>query len=159
MTTVTQARLALRAVMENGSIVDAGGNPVPLRWQFERKDSNGSPTLPDDPAAFVYTEFLVEEGAFVEHGRGRGYNRFRNFARALSWIFVPQDSGLDEAELIANQIANLLRSYKDAAITCEKADVLPGGDGASLVPPGMTSEVGEYSWAACETMLFFDLIG
>ena len=150
MTTVTEARLALRAVMENGNIVDAVNNPVPLRWQNEPE-----PDLPDEPAPFVYTEFLTESGTFVEHGRGRGYNRYRSFARAVSWCFVPQDTGLDQAEMIANQIANLLRSYKDAAITCEQADVFPGD---SMKPPG-SADIGNYSSAACETILFFDLIG
>jgi hypothetical protein len=154
LTTVTQARQALRTRLESGSIVDAASNPVPLRWQFERETG-----LPDEPSAFVYTEFLVESAEFMEHGRGRGYNRFRNFARAVSWVFVPQDTGLTEAELIGNQIADLLRSYKDTAITCEQAEVFPGGDGASLVPPGLSSEVGNYAWATCETQLFFDLIG
>jgi hypothetical protein len=150
LTTVTEARLALRAVMENGNIVDAANNPVPLRWQNEP-----APDLPDEPAPWVFTQFLTESGMFVEHGRGRGHNRFRNFARAVSWCFVPQDTGLDQAEMIANQIANLLRSYKDAAITCEQADVFSGDS----LPSIGSADVGNYASAACETILFFDLVG
>lgn len=155
MTTVTEARLALRGVLENGNIVDSGNNPVPLRFANDPLPTD----LPDEPAPLVYVEFLGEGGEFVEHGRGRGHNRFRNFARAVAWVFVPQNTGLDQAELIANQIADLTRSYKDGNISCERADVYPGGDGASLVPPGMISEVGSYFWATAETMLFYDLVG
>jgi hypothetical protein len=149
LTTVTEARLALRTVMENGNIVDAASNPVPLRWRNEPEAD-----LPDEPAPFVVTDFRVESGVFVEHGRGRGHNRYRNFAVAVSWVFVPQDTGLNEAELIANQIANLLRSYKDAAITCEQADVFSGDS-----PTSGSTDLGNYASAACETVLFFDLIG
>jgi len=72
---------------------------------------------------------------------------------------VPKGWGLYAAEAIAEQIAALLRSHRDERISCFDATVIPGGDGAMLTPPGLSSEVGNYFWAACETSLTFDQIG
>lgn len=139
--------------MEAGNIA-YGGTTVPLRWQNE----NGDP-LPDEPAPFVYTEFLNEGADIAGFGGGRGSNLYRNRAMVEAYVFVPKGEGLDAAENIAEQIAVLLRSYRDAHISCFSATVIPGGDGAMLTPPGLTSDVGNYFWAACEVRLHFDQIG
>lgn len=154
MTTASQARAAIRTRIEAGAIVNAGNSAVPLRWQNE----DGDP-LPDQPAAFVYTEFLTDPAQLVSFGGGRGANRYRNPARIDSYVFVPRGEGLDQAELIAEQIAALFRSYRDSDIQCFEATVYPGGDGASLKPPGLSSEVENYFWAVAEISLFFDQIG
>lgn len=153
MTTASQARAVVRARIE------AGGISVPLRWQNEATDSNGSIDLPDTPSPFVYTEFLTDPQQLASFGGGRGSNRYRNPARIDSYVFVPKGEGLDEAEQIAEQIATLFRSYRDTDISCFDATVYPGGDGAALKPPGLTSEVGNYFWAVVEISLFFDTIG
>lgn len=159
MTTASAARQAVRTRLEGGSIVDGASAAVPLRWQNEEADSAGNVNLPDQPAPFVYCEFLTERADLVSFGGGAGSNRYRNPARLDAYVFVPKGEGLDEAELIAEQIATLFRSHRDATISCFDATVYPGGDGAELKPPGLQSEVGNYFWACCEVRLFFDQIG
>ncbi len=153
MTTATQARQAVRSRMEAGSIA-YGGAAVPLRWQNE----DGGP-LPDEPAPFVYTEFLNEGASLAGFGGGRGSNLYRNRAVVEAYVFVPKGWGLDAAENIAEQIAVVLRSHRDAHISCFEATVIPGGDGAMLTPPGLSSEVGNYHYAATEVRLHFDQVG
>jgi len=158
VTTASEARAAFRTRLAPGAIT-LGGQPVPLRWQNETLDSTGARRLPDTPAPFVYSEFLVEGAAIVAYGAGRGGNTHRNRARVDSYVFVPKGTGLDAAEAIAEQIAALFRSYRDQHISCFEAVVMPGGDGAELKPAGLSSEVGNYFWAACEIRLHFDQIG
>jgi len=153
MTTATEARHAVRSRMEAGNIA-FDGNAVPLRWQNE----DGGP-LPDGPTPFVYTEFLNEGASIAGYGGGRGLNIYRNMAVVESFVFVPKGWGLDAAENIAEQIAALLRSHRDAHISCFEATVIPGGDGAKLTPPGLSSDVGNYFYAATEIRLHFDQVG
>ena len=157
MTTAKDARLEMRTRMEGG------GLSVPLRWQNEAKDSNGSVELPDTRSPFVYSEFINEGPEFGRgpsaFGGGAGRNLYRNNARWESYVFVPKSEGMDRAETIAEQIAALFRSYRSSGVSCYDATVYPGGDGADLKPPGLTSEVGNYFWARCEVQLTFEQIG
>ena len=50
MTTATQAYDILRGILEDGM-------SLPLRWQNEDEDSDGSAALADVPTAFIYTVF------------------------------------------------------------------------------------------------------
>lgn len=153
MTTASGAYAILKLRMEGGGLT------VPLRWQNELKDSIGSVDLPNTPTTFVYSEFLTEPSRIVSYGGGRGANRYRNPARLLSYVFVPRGDGLVLATDKAEAIATLFRSYRDSDISCFDATVYPGGDGASLKPPGLSSEVNNYFFALTEISLFFDLIG
>lgn len=147
MTTATQAYAAIRARLES----QCPG--VTFRWQ------NEDAVLPDDPAPFVYVEFVAEPGALASFGGGRGANRYRNPARVEAMAFVPRGQGLTPALDLAETVAAALRSYRDVDISCFDATVMPGGDGASLAPPGLASEAGNYWFAAAEISLHFDLIG
>lgn len=158
MTTAAAARQVMRARIEAAGI-SYGGNPVPFRWQNEDADSAGNIALPDTPAPFVYAEFLTEAAALASFGGGRGQNRYRNPARLDAYVMVPKGQGLDAAEDIAEQVATLFRSYRDADISCFDATVYPGGDGASLKPEGLSSDVGNYFYAVTEVSLFFDQAG
>lgn len=153
MTTASEAFAVVRSRIEDG------GLDVPLRWQNEDEDSDGETDLPDTPSSFIYTEFLAEPAALASFGGGRGNNRYRNPARVVSYVFVPRGQGLIVATDLAEQLAALLRSYRDADISCFDATVYPGGSGADLAPPGISSEVGNYFWASVEVSLFFDQIG
>jgi hypothetical protein len=159
MTTARQARTALRARLEAGSVVDGSSNPLPFRWQNEAMDSQGNTELPDTPAPFAYVEFITDRASLVSFGGGRGNNLHRNPAMLVAYVFVPKDEGLDEAESIAEQIAALFRSHRDSDVSCFEASVMPGGDGAMLKPPGLTSDVGNYFYAVTEVSLHFDQIG
>jgi hypothetical protein len=160
MTTESDVRIAVRARIEGGNIVDAGGDPVPLRWQNEFKDSNGKVDLPDKPAAFIYTEFTAgRANGPAGFGGGAGRNLYRNPCSVVAYVFVPRGKGLDDAEAIAEQVAVLFRSFRTGDVTFLDASVYPGGDGALLKPPGLESEVGNYFWACCEANGFFNLIG
>ncbi len=153
MTTASGAFAVIKSRLEGG------GLSVPLRWQNEDKDSTGQVELPDTPTTFIYSEFLTDPSRLVSFGGGRGSNRYRNPARFVSYVFVPKGDGLAIATNKAEAVAALFRSYRDSDISCFDATVYPGGDGASLKPPGLNSEVNNYFWACCETRLFFDLIG
>jgi hypothetical protein len=151
-TTASQARLVMRARIEAAAIT-LRSVPVPLRWQ------NEATPLPDTPSPFVYSEFLTGRGRIAGFGGGRGCNLYRNPATFTAYVFVPKDSGLDDAEAIAEQVAALFRSYRDDSISCFDATVHPGGDGAELKPPGLASVVGNYFYAVAEISLHFDQIG
>lgn len=154
MTTATGAYAVIRARLEASVPVDSGGNPLVLRWQAEP----GEP-LPDEPAPFIYTEFLADPSSLASFGGGRAQNRYRNPATVDFYVFIPNDWGLQEVTNIAEQVATLFRSYRDNDISCFDATVYPGGSGASIKPPGMDSEVGNYFYATVQVSLFFDLIG
>lgn len=158
-TTASQARLVCRSRIEKGGIVDSASAPVPFRWQNENADSLGNAELPSDPSPFVYCEFITEPGRLAGYGGGRGQNLYRNPARLDAYVFVPRGEGMDEAESIAEQVAALFRSYRDANISCFDATVYPGGDGSSLQPAGLSSPVGSYFYAVTEVSLYFDQIG
>src|SRR5262245_38541144 len=100
MATITQARLAVRARIEAGNVFDGFSQPVPLRWQNEGADSIGNVAMPDTPAPFVYTEFLTNRATIVGFGAGPGANLHRTPVTIASYVFVPKDRGLDEAESI-----------------------------------------------------------
>jgi hypothetical protein len=154
MTTATQAYSLLRARLEANAPTYSGAL-IPLRWQNE----DGGP-LPDTPAPFIYCEFIAERaGPPVSFGAGRGANTYRNPAVFDAFVFVPKGWGLTPATDIAESVAALFRSYRDGDVSCFDASVMPGGDGASLKPPGLSSEVGNYFWAAVEVSLHFDQIG
>jgi hypothetical protein len=149
----------MRSRIESGGVVDSKSAPVPLRWQNENADSLGNTSLPSDPVPFVYCEFLTDRPFLAGYGGGQGQNLYRNPARLDAYVFVPNGNGLDEAEAIAEQIAALFRSYRSAGISCFEASVYPGGDGANLKPPGLSSVVGSYFYAVAEVSLHFDQIG
>lgn len=159
MPTITDARQAVRERMEAGGIVDRDDAAVPMRWPNEGVDSAGNAKLPDAPAPFIYTEFNPVAGNLASFGGGRGQNRYRNQFQIECFVFVPKGDGLDHAEMIAEQVAALFRSHRDDEISCFAATVRPGGDGAMLSPPGLTSEAGRYFWASVEIEGFYDQIG
>lgn len=158
-TTSSQARLAMRTRIEAASIIDSESLPVPFRWQNEAADSQGNAALPDTPSPFVYCEFITEPGRLAAFGGGQGQNLYRNPARLDAYVFIPRGEGMDEAESIAEQIAVLFRSYRDANISCFDATVYPGGDGSSITPTGLSSPVGNYFFAVTEVSLYFDQTG
>lgn len=153
MTTAAQARAVMRARIEANPPTDAESAAVAFSWQNEPFE------IPATGKPFVYVEFLTDPAELVSFGGGRGNNRYRNPARLDAYVFVPKGEGLSEAESIAEQIATLFRSYRDASVSCFDASVFPGGDGALLKPPGLASDVGQYFWAAAEVSMFFDQIG
>jgi hypothetical protein len=153
MTTAREAYDALRAVIEGGA-----GLP-PLRWQAEDEDSTGAVALPDTPAPFLYSDFYIDTGEQVGFGGGRFQNIYRNPAWLDVFCFIPKGWGLRPALDIAEDVATLLRSYRDEFVSVVTATVRPGGDGATLRPPGLPSEVSNYFWAATEVRLFFDQVG
>lgn len=159
MATASQARAAIRLRLEQGAIVDSASAAVALRWQNEEADSTGQVELPDVPAPFVYTEILIGRGSLAGYGSGRGGNLYRNPIEVNAFVFVPRGVGLDAAEAIAEQIAVLLRSHRDSTVSLFDATVQPGGDGADLKPPGLSSEVGNYFVVVVDATGFFDQIG
>ncbi len=59
----------------------------------------------------------------------------------------------------AETIAARLRSFRDTNVSFFSADVRPIGEGSSIAPTGLNSEVGNYWCALAECTFFFDQIG
>lgn len=153
MTTTSEVYTILRGRLE------ASNSLPPLRWQAEDEDSTGMVPLPDTPAPFIYTEFITESAELVSFGGGRYQNRYRVPGRLEIYCFVPKGWGLIYSTDIAETVAGLFRSYRDASVSCFGCTVYPGGDGATLAPPGLPSEVSNYNWSSVDVDLFFDQIG
>lgn len=148
--TASQALAAVRARLEGGSIA------FPLRWQGE----DGGP-LPDTPSTFAFVVFNNGGSGRgpAAFGGGVGRNLYRNQAIVEAYVFAPNGQGLSVATDGAEVIASLLRSYRDGSISCFSADVIPVGEGSSIAPPGLSSEVSNYQCAVAEIALNFDQIG
>jgi hypothetical protein len=140
-------------------ILAAGLPTVPLRWQGKEEDSFGNRRLPDDPAPWIYAEYLTDPVDLVGFGGGLGRNLYRNPGRLDLYCFIPRGQGLEPALDLAESAAKLFRSYRDADVFCQKVSVFPGGDGSSAQPPGITSEVANYFYAVTQVDLYFDQIG
>lgn len=149
MATIVTAQAALKA----RAIAQISLLPTIL-WQDE------DATLPDDPAPFVYFELITDRADFIELGGGRGSNRMRQTAELHGFVFVPRGWGLEASLPLAEHVAAAFRSYKLAeTVSCGAASVQPVGEGASLVPPGMRSEAGNYACHLVAVPLYFDQIG
>ncbi len=127
----------------------------------EDADTDGHVSLHDVPATFAFIVFNNEGSGRgpVSFGGGRGQNTYRNQATVEAYVFAPEGEGLSVATDAAEQLAALLRSYRDSSISCFSADVIPVGPGSSITPPGLSSEVSNYQCAVAEIALFFDQIG
>lgn len=163
MATAQSARQAIRTRLDAAGLTSDGSTPLPLRFPNEEADSLGDVTLSDTPSPFAYIEF-VNQGSRsgpVSFGGGVGQNTYRNQGRIEGYVFVPKGEGIDRAETIAETIASLFRSYRDATISCFDASVFAGGDASALQPAGGSNAVqlGAYFYAAFEVNLFFDQIG
>lgn len=154
-TTASQAIAAIRARIEGGGLA------FPRRYQGEDKGSNGNTLLPNTPETFAYIVFNNNGSGRgpAAFGGGAGRNLYRNQASVEAYVFAPSGEGLSVATDAAESIAALLRSYRDSYISCFSADVIPIGQGSSLTPPGLQSEVSNYMCAVAEVSLHFDQIG
>lgn len=150
MTTVSAAHALIKSRIETNKPASV----TALRWQNE----DGDP-LPATPAPFLYTELNTDPQFLASFGGGQGNNRWRNPSRIDCYAFVPRGQGLAVATDLAEQIAVLFRGFRDGDLQCFDATVIPLGEGASIKPPGLSSEVDNYYCAVCEIALHFDLVG
>lgn len=152
MTTAVGALAALRARLE----ASGSGITIPLRFQGEDAGA-----LPDTPSAFAFIVFSIlgSGGGPASFGGGRGANVYRNNALLEVFVFSPSGEGLDVVMGYAETIAARLRSFRDDDVSCYSADVLPVGQGSSITPPGLASEVSNYQCAVAEIALTFDQVG
>lgn len=152
MTTIVGARAAVKTrIQASGS-----GITIPLRFKGDQQ----SP-LPDTPTAFAFVVFNNEGsgGGPTAFGGGRGNNLYRNQGTVEIWVFSPNDEGEDVVLAHAETIAAWMRSFRDSDISCFSADVIPVGEGSSVAPPGLASEVNNYQCALVEITMHFDQIG
>jgi hypothetical protein len=150
MTTAAEALTAIRSRLESGSIT------FPMRWQGEDAGD-----LPDDPTTFAFIEF-ENFGAGrgpAAFGNGAGGNLYRNEGLINAYVFSPNGEGMGAAMDNAEAIAARLRSFRDSSVSCFSAVVRPIGSGTSVEPPGLNSEVNNYTCAVAEIALHFDQIG
>jgi hypothetical protein len=155
MTTASEAIAAIRAAIEaNVPVHPVTNAALPLGWLGE-----AALVLPNEPSPFVYTVFDAAPSDVIEIGGGRGANRHRNFGAAQILIFVPVGWGLQYATDYAEGFAAVFRSYRQDGVTSDRVTVYPGGAGSALSVPGLSSEVANYFWSACDVEFYHDLIG
>lgn len=116
MTTKAVAFAAVRTRIEG-----AGISGVALRWPNEDNDN-----LPDQPAAFVYTDMVTMGSRRLERGRPEGGKTHLTWGQIESRVEVPRGTGSAVAETIAEQIAALFRDHSDGVIFCDAAKVETG---------------------------------
>lgn len=157
MTTLATALAAFQARIADPvyAPVDGDSAEIPRWWQ----DDNN--VLPDTPAPFIFFEIIAVPGQAVSYGGGRGANRYRNAGELNAYVMVPRGQGLATMAGYAEQVAAAFRSYRTTDISCFNATVMPIGDGASLVPPGLSGAdvAGNYSCCVCSVDFFYDTIG
>ena len=153
MSTISDARLKVRAIIEAATILGSNGQPVNLAWPNEGEQLLADPSVP-----VIHTDVLSDQAVFVEHGRGLGFNRYRNPGRIASFCFIEKNTGLDEAERLAMQIRDLLSSFDSVELTTEIGTVFSAGEGSILAPTGLVMS-GRYHWASTEIPFYFDSIG
>lgn len=127
---------------------------IPRYW-----DKDAKPTLPDDPAPFVYFYIETDPAQFVAYGGGRGANLQRVTGELVGLVHVPRDWGLEEHAAYGEQVAAAFRSHRDEHVSCFAVAPQPAVDGSSLKPPGLESEVVNYSCIVVAVPLFYDQVG
>lgn len=127
---------------------------LPKYWQDENNND-----LPDTPTPFVYFEWITERAELAGFGGGRGANLYRNTGELVGYVFIPVGWGLAEGLSRAETVAAAFRSYRDDYISCFGASVEPLGRGADMIPPGLSSAVGNYTVVMVLCEMHYDLIG
>lgn len=147
--TSTEAHAALKTRLSSGL-------SFTVYWQ-----GDAIPILPDTPATFAYAVFDVEGSGYATtaYGGGRGNNLYRNSALLSVYTFSPDGAGASVVLAAAETVAALLRSYRDAYVSCFSADVILIGPGSAMSVPGLSNEVSNYQCAVAEVSLYFDTIG
>lgn len=87
---------------------------------------NETHILPNTPATFVHVELIAEGMEIVAFGGGRGANLQRTTGRIEAHVMTPVGEGIDGGLALAEQIAAVWRSYRDADISCFAAEAFPG---------------------------------
>lgn len=126
---------------------------LPLYWQDERN------VLPPTPAPFVYFEFSTDRARHAAFGGGRGSNLHRVAGELIGYVFWRRGAGLDVGLGYGETVAAVFRSWRSNEVSCSVATVQPLGEGAALVPPGLSNAAGNYSCVAVIVALHFDQIG
>lgn len=147
MTTVSGAWTAIQAR------IDDQLSSFTRWWPHENN------TLPDAAAVFLFTEIITDRARIAGFGGGRGLNLYRNPAELNIYVMVPIGQGLAVALAHGETVAAAFRSYRTSAISCFDATVHPVGEGAALVPPGLSSAAGNYACAVVTVDMFFDQTG
>lgn len=159
MTTITGAFSAIRSRLEGGSYTDGTGATLASTWMRFQGEDGGE--LPDTPAPLAYIElenFGPGRGP-TAFGGGSGSNLYRNEGQINAYVFVPNGQGLSVTVALAEQVAARMRSFRDSDVSCFSASVHPIGDGTSIAPDGLNSEVNNYTCAVVEIAFHFDDIG
>ena len=127
---------------------------MPVRW-----DRDQPPQLPDVPSPFVFFRLEMDRARFIEAGGGRGSNRQRTDGELWGLVFMPREAGLEAEATYGEHVAAAFRSYRDAYVSCGPVTPAPAVPGSDLMPPGMDSEVGNYSCIVAAVPLYFDQTG
>jgi hypothetical protein len=146
MTTHAQAKAAIRARLTDSSIT------IPLYW------SNEELILPDEPTAFGFVVFDNDGPGMgpASFGDGVFANRWRNTATVEVFVFVPQGTGTEVADIHAQAICNRLGSFRDSNISCFGAAVREAVSGQRMAPTGLNEPVGNYWVSIAVIEIFFD---
>lgn len=122
-------------------------------------DRDAKPTLPDDPTPFVFFRLEMDRAQFISIGGGRGNNLARTDGELQGYIFIPRDWGLEQEALYGEHVAAAFRSYRTTDVSCGAVTPAPAVPGSDLMPPGLDSEVENYSCIVAAVPVFFDQVG
>ncbi len=121
-------------------------------------DRDAKPTLPDEPAPFAFLRIEMDRANFISFG-GRGNNLQRTDGELQAYGFIPRDWGLEQEAIYGEHLAAAFRSYRDAHVSCGAVSPMPAVPGADLMPPGLDSEVENYSCVVAAVPIWFDQVG
>lgn len=122
-------------------------------------DKDQKPTLPNDPEPFVYFLIETDPAEFVAFGGGRGANLQRVSGELIALVHLPRDWGLEQHAAYGEHVAAAFRSYRSEHVSCFAVEPQPAFDGSALTPPGLDSEVVNYSCIVVAVPFTYDHVG
>lgn len=122
---------------------------IPILFQGEDN------ILPDISSSFIFIDIIVWNNRIAAFGGGLGRNAFESRGNYDAYCFVPKGYGVGYALDYAQQVRNAFRGFRNDDLIIEQLMVTPGGDGSSIKPDGIPSEVSLYYFALVEIVFSF----
>lgn len=122
-------------------------------------DKDAKPTDIDPEQTFVFFYVETDPGEFVSLGGGRGNNLQRVVGELVGLVHIPRDWGLEQHASHGEHVAAAFRSFRDAHVSCGAVTPQPAVDGSNLKPPGLDSEVENFTVIVVAVPFNFDQVG
>lgn len=112
---------------------------------------NEDTALPDDPAPFIFVEFIAERPFLAGFGGGVGANLQRTGGRIEAHVLVPVGSGIEDGLSYAETFAAVFRGLRVDDISFVGLD----GELAQVFPADGATDDGSYSHVATTLVPFY----